>query len=138
MTIIILGKAGAKTQVGNNSAKEDYLNDIMTIIETSTAIGNINDFSDIDAAIDLFRNLVTELNVKTPEGKKFKEDLQAMVKSLELMLADPEDTSKLMQAYTEIMNLSDKMNSDIEDLIEAAENAGVTDSDFPDMDMYMY
>lgn len=125
-------------QVVDNSAKANYLYDIKIIAEMAAEMENIDDSGDPDEMMDLFRNIVGELNVKTPEGKAIKDDIQSMVKILEIVLNDPNDMEKVMQAYTELLNLIDKMESDMENLVEAAENAGIDESDLAELDMILY
>lgn len=117
------------------SAKKDYLSDIKEFSEMNADAQNISD--DPAEMVKELKSVLKNLNVKTTEAQTVKSDLQDLVDLMDNLLAnqDTMDADAQVQALTDLMNISNSLEKDMETFIEAAEDAGVDDGDIEDLDI---
>ena len=113
------------------TSKKDYVNDIGEIVDMMKDFSDISLFGDPkDVAKDI-KAIVNDMKVKTPEGKAVKSDLQTMADSMTKLAKDENDkdaAEKLAKALEDFQN-------DLEDFVEAADDAGVDEDDIDEDDL---
>ena len=109
---------------GSNTSTDDYINDLKEFLKMSESETLEDD--DIDAMIKSLRDLVNNLNVKTPEGLAIKTDMQDTVDILnEMMLLFYTDKWDDESYITDLENRMDKILESVEEHMDAFENAAI-------------
>ena len=111
----------------DGTSKEAYLKDVRAIVEAAENMENLS--SDPNDGVKELKAIVNSLKVKTPEGKAVKADLEKMSKAMD-KLAENEDDE---DAFDDLMEAMGDFTSDLQELVEAAEEAGVDEDDLADL-----
>lgn len=113
------------------TSKKDYVNDIGEIVDMMKDFSDISLFGDPEDVAKDIKAIVNDMKVKTPEGKAVKSDLQTMADSMTKLAKDENDkdaAEKLAKALEDFQN-------DLEDFVEAADDAGVDEDDIDEDDL---
>ncbi len=111
----------------DSSDREDYLEDARAIAMLASDMQNISD--DPEEAVYDLNNIVSNFSARTPEGQIIERDVKKMIDILNDMLDNQDDPDLLMELLDELSDISDDVMDDFEDFGEAAERAGVSESD---------
>lgn len=129
------GNAPSVPATGNsNSLADDYLNDIKELVEFSEAAGLDDD--DPVAMIAAMQSLVSNLQVKTPEGLAIKADLQDMIDLLNDMMLNMDTWTEdsFDAALNRIMEISEAAEAHLEAFEKAATAAGIDMDSLDELD----
>lgn len=112
-----------------SSKKDDYEADVKAL--TSYTDSDKLDTEDLDKMVDQMQDLVSDLSMKTSEGKDVKKSLQNMVDATEdlvnLLSDDDPDQDKMTELSDKIQDATDEAQDTLKDFKKAAEDAGVSD-----------
>lgn len=130
--VLVTGMALAMAMAmltGCGNAKSDYEADVKAL--TSYTDSEQLDTEDLDKMVDQMQDLVSDLSMKTSEGKDVKKGLQNMVDATEdlvnLLSDDEPDEDKMTELSDKIQDATDEAQDKLKDFKKAAEDAGVSD-----------
>lgn len=113
------------------TSKKDYVNDVGEIVDMMQDFYGLSLFGDPEDVAKEIKDIVSDMKVKTPEGKALKSDLQIMADSMSKLAKDADDekaAEKLDEALKDFQN-------DLDDFLEAAEDAGIDENDIDEDDL---
>lgn len=113
------------------TSKKDYINDVGELVDMVKDFSDISFFDDPEDIVNDIKDIVKDMSVKTPEGKALKNDLQDMADSLSKLAKDGDDENAAKKLNEAMENFQD----DLEEFLEAAEDAGVDEDDIDEDDL---
>ena len=113
------------------TSKKDYVNDIGEIVDMARDFSNISLFGDPEDVVKEIEDIVKDMKVKTPEWKALKKDLKDMADSMSKLAKDETDE----KAAEKLADAMKAFEDDLEDFLEAAEDAGVDEDDIDEEDL---
>lgn len=105
------------------TSKNDYLNDV----EEFATLNNADISSDPEEMADDISAALKDLKLKTPEGKAVKEDMEQLIDLLDKITKNMDDLDE--DIYNDMLEIYENIEKDMEDFVNAAEEAGVDEDD---------
>lgn len=133
---------GGNKDSKSSSSKKDYEKDIAALIDMMEEFEDlsndflyVSDYDDYQEVVDDMYDLIDNLKVQTPEGKKIKSSMKEVIEILDKMgkYADKGDQDKANEMQRKGQDVSDEVEDLVEDFIDAAEKKGVDDDDLEDL-----
>lgn len=122
---------------GCGNGKEDYLNDI----EEITALSEVDtDTDDMEEMVEIMKDAIDDLDVSTGEGKTLKKDMAELIDYTADLTSDLDALANMEEDELEEMQdkmdeLQTKIEDDVQEFLDAAEEAGVEEEDLEDLDV---
>lgn len=122
---------------GCGTGKEDYLDDIKEI----TALSEVDtDTDDVAEMMEIMKDAIDDLDVSTGEAKTLKKDMAELVDYTSDLTSDLNalanmEEDELEEMQDKLEELQEKIEEDVQEFLDAAEEAGVEEEDLEDFDV---